>query len=345
MPTAAPSPPAFSPWLEAARGAACLAVVTYHADLHSAGPRHPVEQLASRVAVHGWLGVPVFFALSGYLIAGALERRAALGHGPVSFWRDRLLRIYPVFWAAFLFSGLLALAATPFNGLAPASAWPATPTAWLGDLTLAGVWFGIDPRLLVSWSLDYEIGFYALAGFALLFPRAYPLPRLLLFAALTATAHLIPHGVAPVLDLWPQFAVGLAVAYAFSPLLPRPARLAAAGYPFLLLGAALGRSDVSTTTAALLALAVLAVVPRESRLPLPPAWLVTLGAASYSIYLVHVPVMSPLRNLALRHVAPDSTAYLAAWLATIAAGLVAGLAFHRLVEHPCERLRRNPARS
>lgn len=329
-----------SAWLEAIRGLACLAVLLYHTDLPSLNLQHSALLIASRVTSHGWLGIPVFFALSGYFIGGALERRATLGGGPLAFWRDRMLRIYPVFWAAFIFAGLLALTATPFNGLAPASAWPASPGAWLGDLTLSGVWFGIDPRLIVSWSLNYEIGFYLVAGLSLLLPRSRPVLRLSFFVAITTTAHLVPRGIAPLLDFWPQFAVGLAAALALSSNQPRIARFAVAAYPAALLAVGFLRGDVATSVAAALSLALIVLIPRECRLPAPPASLLLVGAASYSIYLVHVPVMSPLRNLALRFVAPDHPAQILVWLATIAAGLAAGFVFYRLVELPCERLRR-----
>jgi peptidoglycan/LPS O-acetylase OafA/YrhL len=328
-------------WLESLRGAACLAAVLFHADFQSAGPRHPIEQFIAHVTIHGWLGVPVFFALSGYFITGSIERRAGALHGPLAFWRDRFLRIYPVFWAAFIFSGLLALAATPFNGLAASSAWPATSAAWLGDLTLSGVWFGIGPRLLVSWSLAYEIGFYVIVGLSLFLPLAQPLSRLAFFAAFTVVAHFMPYGLFPLLDLWPQFAAGIFAAYALSPRVSRPTRLVATAYPALLFGYSFLSGNAAAATASLIGFLILVLVTHRSRLPAPPAWLLALGAASYSIYLVHIPVMSPLRNFALRHVARESVTYLAVCLGIILAGLAAGFLFHRLVERPCERFRRS----
>ena len=328
-------------WLEALRGAACLAVVLCHAGLHTSGPRHSIEQFFATFTVYGWLGVPVFFALSGYFIADAIERRASAPHGALNFWRDRFLRIYPVFWAAFIFSGLLALAATPFNGLAASSAWPATFAAWLGDLSLSGMWFDIGPRLLVSWSLAYEIGFYALAGLCLLLPRAKPLSRLALYTTFTLVAYLTPRGLVPLFDLWPQFASGIFTAYALSPLVPRSVRLAALLYPAFLLGSSVATDSLATATASLVAFFIFVVVPRQARLPAPPAWLLALGAASYSIYLVHIPVMSPLRNFTLRHIPRDSVTYLATCLFFILTGLAVGFLFHRFVERPCERFRRS----
>lgn len=330
-----------SRWLESMRGAACLAVVLYHADLHSPASVHPVEQLVARVTVHGWTGVSVFFALSGYLITDALERRSASGHGALVFWLNRALRIYPTFWAAFLASSMLALVATCFNGLPALSAWPATFSAWLGDLTLTGLWFDINPRLIVSWSLNYEIGFYVIAGLALAMPISTPLFRMVFFVVITTTAHLAPNGFLPFLDLWPQFAAGIFAAYALSTRVSRLARGVAAAYVATLLAVSLLTDDSATATAAFSALSIMAFIAVEARLPAPPAWLVALGGASYSIYLVHVPVMSPLRNLIVRHISLASHTYLLACLGIILAGITAGLIFHRIVELPLERFRRS----
>ena len=69
----------------------------------------------------------------------------------------------------------------------------------------------------------------------------------------------------------------------------------------------------------------------EFRLPRP---LLLLGAASYSIYLVHNPVQSLVARL-LR--GPDLWAV--TFLACCLGGLLLGLAYHLLFERPALRLR------
>lgn len=333
----------FSPWLEALRGCACLSVVLYHSGLNSGNDLYPILDAVALVANHGWLGVPVFFVLSGYFIAGAVERRAARAGGAIAFWRDRLLRIYPVFWAAFLVSGLLALVATLFNGLPSGSAWPSNAAAWAGDLSLTGMWFGLNPRLLVSWSLDYEISFYVLAGLTLFLPQKAPFARISGFAVLTLLAHLSPAQLFPPLDLWPQFAAGAAVYYASTVSLPRWIRMVCLAYPAILLGQSALVLHTEGIVASLTAFGVIMITRIEHRITTPPRWLVAAGVASYSIYLMHVPVMSPLRNLASRFASPSDGVFMVVWIAQIAAGIGAGIVFHRFVESPCERLRRQIA--
>lgn len=333
----------FSPWLEALRGGACLSVVLFHSGLKPGDALPPVLHAISRITIHGWLGVSVFFALSGYFIVGSVERCAVRQTGAAAFWRDRLLRIYPAFWIAYVCAGLLAMAATPFNGLPPSSAWPAGPTAWMGDLSLTGLWFGINPRLLVSWSLDYEIAFYVLAGLVLAAPLGSPFARLAGFAVITLAAHAFREPAMPLLGLWPQFAAGVAVRYASNTTLPAPGRLACLAYPAALLGISLLSVHPGNIAATLAAFVILVATRYEHRAPRPPGWLVATGAASYSIYLAHIPVMSPLRNLCVRFVDSAENAFIVVWVAQITAGVAAGFVFHRLVESRCEQARRKLA--
>jgi peptidoglycan/LPS O-acetylase OafA/YrhL len=71
--------------LDGIRGVAVLLVLLFHARLFSAG----------------WIGVPVFFVLSGYLITGILLRQkdAPLREYLRSFYGRRALRIFPAYFA------------------------------------------------------------------------------------------------------------------------------------------------------------------------------------------------------------------------------------------------------
>jgi peptidoglycan/LPS O-acetylase OafA/YrhL len=88
-------PPAFSPDIEGLRAVAIVFVVLYHAGLRYAGG--------------GFLGVDVFFVLSGFLITGIIVDEVA-ATGTVSllnFWARRARRILP----AATFVTLVVLAA------------------------------------------------------------------------------------------------------------------------------------------------------------------------------------------------------------------------------------------
>lgn len=77
--------------LDALRGVAAILVMMFHA-----GQRSPIEVSG------GYLAVDLFFALSGFVIAMAYEKRLREGLSLLRFTRNRLLRIYPMFLAGML---------------------------------------------------------------------------------------------------------------------------------------------------------------------------------------------------------------------------------------------------
>jgi peptidoglycan/LPS O-acetylase OafA/YrhL len=61
------------PELDALRGCAILAVLFYHGMYWSIGSSpNPVINVLVKATVGGWLGVNLFFVLSGFLITGIL---------------------------------------------------------------------------------------------------------------------------------------------------------------------------------------------------------------------------------------------------------------------------------
>ena len=87
------SAPSRLPGLDLLRALAIGWVMIYHAanfDLVSDQPW---------CVAYGWMGVDLFFALSGYLIAGQLLRPWARGHAPnyPHFFARRLLRTLPAY--------------------------------------------------------------------------------------------------------------------------------------------------------------------------------------------------------------------------------------------------------
>ncbi len=183
--------------LDGLRGLAILLVVLYHAKLRGAG-------WLSAAAGAGWLGVDLFFVLSGFLITRILLEQRASPSYYRAFYARRALRILPLYWL--LLAAVLVLPALGvFGGLerfwAPSSAhaglwyW-----VFLGNLkdALAG---GFQHQLLaVTWSLAIEEHFY-LAWPVLVRHFA---PRLLERACLAAIAlALCARGAALLADVQP----------------------------------------------------------------------------------------------------------------------------------------------
>jgi peptidoglycan/LPS O-acetylase OafA/YrhL len=84
--------------LDGLRGLAVLLVIAHHAILLSGSPTS-VDFLSS-AATFGWVGVDLFFVLSGFLITGILVDSRRDPHYFRRFFVRRALRIFPLYYAA-----------------------------------------------------------------------------------------------------------------------------------------------------------------------------------------------------------------------------------------------------
>lgn len=162
------------PELDGLRGLAALAVVAFHAPTLLDGAHWSTA--AARWARGGWLGVDVFFALSGYLISRGLLQTRAEPHYFARFYGKRALRILPLYY---LYLGaLVALGPLlPARYFAPAEGDLPYFATLLGNVPDA---MGRYPGACLSplWSLAVEEHWYLL--WPLLVWRRTP--RALLFA-------------------------------------------------------------------------------------------------------------------------------------------------------------------
>lgn len=98
--------------LDGIRGLAVVLVILSHfgSDIHDAFFLKPLKF----VFLYGWVGVDLFFALSGFLITGILvdTRKAENYFG--SFYARRVLRIFPIYYASlFAIFALIAIMPNP----------------------------------------------------------------------------------------------------------------------------------------------------------------------------------------------------------------------------------------
>ncbi|MBC8011948.1 MAG: acyltransferase [Burkholderiales bacterium] len=317
------------------RALACLGVVFFHGS-NSVGDTHPWLESLTDFFGHSGPRLSIFFVVAGYCLALSAERRSAAASSALDFFRKRFLRIYPVYWAALGFALVLGTLAAPFNGRPLSEVFPATPQAWLAELTLTQHWLDQGSTLVVAWFLNHLVALSLVFGVALAVRSVQG--RLALYVIVTALAH-APTITAwlPSLALWPHFACGVALAFAF-PSAHSPARPALLLYPLALGLLGLGRGDSFLVYSACVTALFGLCLRHRDRLPSAPPALLAIATASYSIYLVHVPVMSPTLNLIKRLVPAESYAFVAAWIVHLGLGVGAGLLFHRLVEAPLQHL-------
>ena len=332
------------------RGAACLAVVLFHSlEAYQASSLTPLLAVIRTATSHGWLGVHVFFALSGWCIAERLAAAITRGEKARHFLFDRLLRIFPTYWAALILLLVMRLAAQPFNHTPIVANLPSGASGWIADLFLINPYLGAPATLMVSWSLVYELGFYGLAAVALaLAKQGISACKLigsgLLLCGWSVASLAVPGAL--VLGLWPGFFCGVIAWWSTR---HRSATRRAIGLSFFALFAllsALGTPGLSgpAPTAALVTGCILfatASLGNETMAAFRPIRaLLALGASSYSVYLVHVTIMSPFQNLVGRYIPPSSTSFILVWLGAIVLGILGGVIFYHQVELRCERLRK-----
>jgi exopolysaccharide production protein ExoZ len=341
--------------IDVARGMASLSVLLFHSlPADTSDTLNPILGAVQHFTQYGWMGVYMFFAISGWCIT----QRVAAGwrrKEPVQiFLRERALRIYPTYWAAFGLALALRLAAVPFNTTHLADNLPSDARSWLANLFLLKLnpYLNTTFILLVSWTLVFELGFYLLAAGALILRRRVPVSTLALLGMLLCLWPLSgwQFRLTYMLGLWPDFFAGGLAWWAARSHTRAPKYLAAAGLAMLALlnlgwpggYGGQGRLAAIATAATLWALAGqdhrVAAIPFLRKL----AW---VGGFSYSLYLIHLPLLSPFLNLAQRWVSPHHALFCLVWLAGILLAFTGGWLLNRLVEAPVERWRKQARNS
>jgi len=153
------------PALDGVRGIAIFATVGIHAIYARAIPEPPPRYLSLfHVMVFGWMGVDLFFVLSGFLITGILLDTKLSDNYFGSFYARRTLRIFPLYYGVLLVLLCLSplIAQTRMSVVLPvAGAWPAY-FAYLQNW-----WIPLHPvssagAIGLFWSLGVEEQFYLL---------------------------------------------------------------------------------------------------------------------------------------------------------------------------------------
>ena len=283
--------------LQMARGIAALLVVLHHTTSHLQIYAHYLP--FKGVFNFGHAGVDFFFVLSGFIIFHVhgkdIGQPARLGR----YLIQRFTRIFPIYW---LIIGLYVAAIYwPF---------PFTWQAFLLDLALLPM--AKLATLGVAWTMRFEILFYVLFALAIASKRiGLTVLGVWLLCIVGRAVGWIPMLSPPWLDgviaVWNfEFLFGIGAAYCVS-------RYRVA-YPWLLLllatvafllfgvfdnqGGLMEVADIAKLpygVFSMLIILALVELERSGRFT-PPAMLVAIGEASYSIYLSHLLLISLVFN-------------------------------------------------
>jgi peptidoglycan/LPS O-acetylase OafA/YrhL len=191
------------------RGGAALAVVVHHAlEMRNEPAYAPAWFHAIRTVLYqGYLGVPLFFVISGFCIhlrcARALSRGQEPALGFTSFWKRRIHRLYPPYFAALCLSMLTVLAGYFLHMRGATANYPDPKLRWMGFDFLAHIFMlhGVIPRFDMGagnppfWTLAREEYLYLLYFFVFAWRKRlgiYPALALVLFCGLAFYAASLP---------------------------------------------------------------------------------------------------------------------------------------------------------
>ncbi|MFF5288745.1 acyltransferase family protein [Paractinoplanes globisporus] len=296
--------------LDGIRGLAALFVVVHHTYLESF-PGYPVNTGPSWLAwlLYGHLAVVVFIALSGFSLAVAPARRNWQLGGKARFAHRRAWRILPPYWAALVFSCIIAWTIVP----QPGSPAPDGKAVVVYGLLVQDI-FGSSVPNGAFWSIAVEAQLYLVFPLMLLLVRR--ISGAFMVAAVTAVVvgvgllapHL--HPVDMLMRLNPQMAVLFALGLATAGVLRASDRVhrlpwqwftVAATVPVVILCIAEGTgwwerehfwADLAWAPAIGLLLAAVATGrARSLKWVLDTAPVRKLGSFSYSLYLIHAPIV------------------------------------------------------
>jgi exopolysaccharide production protein ExoZ len=329
----------------------CLLVLLRHSNYYAVAlqPAALLSQLIDAL----WFANAVFFVISGYCIAGALQRASSAEQ---FLWR-RLRRVLPAWWAANLLLWAPVEAVTAWwPGLLDDSTHRViapgyfTLADWLGNLFLSQTFVPGEPAWLLGqgWSLGYELQFYILVAWLLLLPlRYFPWATYCFTALFYATRKLLP-GLpvsGTIFDgVWFCLVAGIIVHHArqssHGRIIALPGLTAAA--LFVLRHGMPAASD--TITRYELAAFVFGIILISSRhhwrWPMP-VWWQRLLPFTFAIYLVHWPIVKAISHASVQlgYTSGLVQSFVVLPLC-VAASLLAARAFHLHVELPLAHLLR-----
>jgi peptidoglycan/LPS O-acetylase OafA/YrhL len=353
------------------RGLAALFVVVHHA-YREVVPEHAVRLPFGlpNLLETGHQAVAVFIVLSGFCLGLPVARdpHRSLSGGWLGYLRRRMRRILPPYYAA-LALALLLVTVVPEMDLRRGDRWDEALPARAPDVivshlllihNLRYIWcFRIDPPM---WSVATEWQIY------LVFPWLLVIWRRFGLGAVVGSAFAVGYGLGLVAwwqgwggirQLCPWYLGLFALGVAAAAVVARDAREPRGARPWLQAAVCLalgllvlGRwpnrlegSDPFFGAAAACLVVACASAPAGTlvRRALEARWALRLGAVSYSLYLVHYPILSLVSRSAVAW--PAEARAIAVIAGAVPLSLATAYAFHLAFERPFQTRRNTAPRS
>jgi peptidoglycan/LPS O-acetylase OafA/YrhL len=331
--------------VDAMRGIAAVGVVLFHALAGSHVPHlaGSGDSLAARLLSCGRLGVPIFFVISGFVIAHSLRDARMSPRYFAGFLLRRSVRLDPPYWISI---GLMIAYAAIAQSVVPGHReFHASIPQVMAHIFYLQDWLGFGQINEVYWTLCCEIQFYILFCFLLGVGRIFAKSdadhragTIVCFVAALFSA-LWPLGIfsgpglrGSCLPTWHAFLIGVFAYWALRKQIP--------AIWFYILGAILLGGGIIHQTDFTIAAVVVAgwflfLGMRGSlESTMNWRWIQWLGAISYSLYLIHNPVSGIVFRVTSKIGLTSAGGEGLAMMITLIACIAAAGAYYYLVERP-----------
>jgi len=340
------------------RAIAALMVVFYHVSGHffATGGKNS-GNFFSFMSQIGYMGVDIFFVISGYIMWHTTKHAQGI-HDVLKFIYSRLTRIYPLYWSFFFLLTVMYWGKEKLDTVDIVGSFFLT-TSSLGDMILT-----------IAWTLQYELYFYLFFALLLFVTRKHRIKFLVFvfFTILLIQTYAIVnldiynkehfYAISRLYLFWfspfvVEFLLGSFVAYYFEHARIKYLMPLAIGIGVLTIGALYYQEyNIEGTLAqgyympqrvlffGTLSMLLLAFVVElnKRKIILLEKIALSLGNASYSLYLSHIILLLVIYKLGIRDMIQDFGRYQGLWMFLIVVFLVLySLLHYKLVELPLLR--------
>lgn len=300
--------------LDGLRGLACLMVLVSH---YLGEVPHGFFYVVSL----GWVGVSLFFCLSGFLIGGILVDRRDSPRFFSNFYIRRSFRIFPIYYLT-VSCVVTAIFLTKNSGWTDPAFPPVIYFTYMQNIALSWTGNRHSQWLLPTWTLAVEEQFYLLLPLLIFWVPVKRLITVIIVLIVSASVfrfilllagadHLAVYVLLP--SRWDLLLMGVLAAIAYRRIWPRiienNARLlqliACSGVVFVVLLLIIGKHDnnllfdlFGPVGAGLACSGYMLFVIKESR-RFHSGFLRYIGSISYGLYLMHQPINGLMHGLIL----------------------------------------------
>lgn len=339
--------------IQALRGIAVVLVIAFHLQGNEEKYFHGYTILPDFLTI-GSSGVDLFFVISGFMMVAITSGRFQKTGAIYQFLYHRVTRIYPMYWFYSILMLIIYLIQVKTGN-----------NTRIVDITSSFLLLPQDnlPLLVVGWTLVHEVYFYVVFSILLAFHERWLLALLVTWGLALISASLIPYVNATIKlisnPLTLEFIFGCIVALIHFTKKPSLEFAKYLGWPLLsisfigwLLAYSIcmrnGFQPVSSDWSRIFVFGIpstiflyaLVTIEKSSSWRLPN-WLISIGDASFSIYLSHLLIIAAIGRIWQQLGMSGIWANAAVLTAMFFAVLAIGMASFRFMERPLLKFTRS----